>query len=57
MNISDTRSSVSFSVVFSTLSPLVLVQKEFVEWEVRRMTSMRQFSSIVISYSFPEVLP
>lgn len=57
MNISDTRSSVSFSVVFSTLSPLVLVQKEFVEWEVRRMTSMRQFSSIVISYSFSEVLP
>lgn len=56
MNISDTRSSVSFSVVFSTLSPLVLVQKEFVEWEVRRMTGMRQFSSIVISYSFSEVL-
>ena len=48
MNISDRRSSVSFSVVFSTLSPLVLVQKESVEWEVRKMTGTRQFSSIVI---------
>ena len=48
MNISDRRSSVSFSVVFSTLSPFVLVHKEFVEWEVRRMTGMRQFPSIVI---------